>query len=61
LHGHKKRPRTVLCWAEAFKVWEEEKNHLERVLNMRQLGTAQIDNYQEDCFAGSINAGTCSF
>jgi hypothetical protein len=43
----KKRPRTTLCWAQAFKEKEETK-HFERVLIMHQLRMPRIDKDHEE-------------
>jgi hypothetical protein len=47
----KKRPRTALCWAQAFKEKEEEK-HFEQVFILRPPGMPRIDkNHEEWRFA----------
>jgi hypothetical protein len=43
----KKRSRTVLCWAEAFKEKEEEK-YFERIFIMAQRGMLRFDNNQQE-------------
>jgi hypothetical protein len=43
----KKRPRTVLCWAKAFKDKKEEEENFERVLTIPQREMPCIDKNQK--------------
>lgn len=52
--ARKKRPRTVLCWAEAFKAKEEEEDNFERVSMIHQRVSAGVDkNHKERGFAAN--------